>query len=170
MSINVREISLEDTKIINKWHNDRRLFDFLVGDFYGPSIEDTKKWIINYAQCKNKTFRGIVSINNEDIGVVYLIHNKKNSAEVGIFIADEKNRSKGYGKQMIAWLLKLGFEVLGFESIYLYTLEENKRAIKLYSNFGFKELKNKRTTITKNDVLKNIIYMQISKNHYLDIK
>ena len=170
MNMRVREISIEDTQIINKWHNDRRLYDFLVGDFYGPSIEDTKKWINNYSQCKNKTFRGIVFTDCEDIGVVYLIHNKKNSAEVGIFIADEKNRSKGYGKLMISWLLRLGFEVLNFESIYLYTLEENERAIKLYTDFGFAEAKNKRSTVTKNGVIKNTIYMQISKKHYLDIK
>lgn len=170
MNIHVREISINDAQIINKWHNDRHLYDFLVGDFYGPSIDDTKKWINNYSQCKNKTFRGIVSTNSEDIGVVYLIHNKINSAEVGIFIADENNRSKGYGKLMISWLLKLGFEVLNFENIYLYTLEENERAIKLYNDFGFAEVKNKRNIVTKNGVDKNTIYMQISKKHYLDIK
>lgn len=137
--INVRELSINDVLVMNKWHNNMKLFSFLVGNFYGPSLDETKKWISEYEKHNNHSFRGIVSNENgDDIGAVYLIDNNiPNEAEVGIFIADEAQRGRGYGYQMLGWLINFGFNVLKLNKIVLWTLEDNEHAIKLYEKFGF---------------------------------
>lgn len=161
-SIHVRELSQTDAKIINKWHNDKELYSLLVGKYYGPSLEETKKWIDSYLDRSNNTFRGIVSDENgEDIGVVYLVDNGDKKSEVGIFVADKNKRGQGFGEQMLKWLVDFGFNVLKLKEIELYTLEDNKNAIELYSKLGFVVDKSKGEIVEKDGVTKNAIYMHI---------
>ena len=163
--IHVRELSINDVSIMNKWHNDKDLFSFLVGNFYGPSIDETKKWISQYEKHINRSFRGIVSYENgQDIGAVYLIDNgNPNEAEVGIFISDEEQRGKGYGYQMIDWLLNFGFNVLKLNKIVLWTLEDNQHAIKLYQNFGFSFDSSLDKVVFKDEKKKTAKYMFLKK-------
>lgn len=163
--IHVRELSLSDIKIINKWHNDKNIFQYLVGNFYGPSMEESRKWIEQYLKYDNHTFRGVVS-NDEgvDLGVVYLIDCEKGKeAEVGIFIAEEKFRHLGYGQKMLCWLLDFGFHILKLEKIFLYTLENNKNAINLYKKMGFVFDNRKNKTVIKNGENLTAIYMELKR-------
>ncbi len=166
--INVRELSINDAIVMNKWHNNKELFSFLVGNFYGPSLDETKKWIFEYEKHINHSFRGIVSNEKgEDIGAVYLIDdNIPNEAEVGIFIANETNRGKGYGYQMLGWLLSFGFNVLKLDKIVLWTLENNEHAIKLYEKFGFSFDSSLDKAVTKGEVKKIAKYMFLMKENY----
>lgn len=61
------------------------------------------------------------------------------SAVLGIFIGDEKYRSKGYGTEAINLLLEYGFKYLNFHNISLTLLEVNERAHKCYLKCGFKD-------------------------------
>lgn len=166
--IHVRELSIIDTKIMNSWHNNRDLFTFLVGNFYGPSIEESEKWIHQYEERKNNTFRGIVSNEkSEDIGAIYLIDNNiQGEAEVGIFIAQQKQRGKGYGKEMLSWLINFGFNVLKLRNIVLWTLEDNAHAINLYQTFGFKFDSSKDQIVNKDGNKKIAKYMYLTKENY----
>ena len=165
--INVRELSINDVLVMNKWHNNKELFSFLVGNFYGPSLDETKKWISEYEKHINHSFRGIVSNEKgEDIGAVYLIDtNVPNEAEVGIFIANEINRGKGYGYQMLGWLINFGFNVLKLNKIVLWTLEDNEHAIKLYEKFGFSFDASLDKVVTKDNRKKNAKYMFLKKEN-----
>ena len=165
--INVRELSINDALVMNKWHNNKELFSFLVGNFYGPSLDETKKWISEYEKHINHSFRGIVSNEKgEDIGAVYLIDNKiPNEAEVGIFITNEIDRGKGYGYQMLGWLINFGFNVLKLNKIVLWTLEDNKHAIKLYEKFGFSFDASLDKVVTKGERKKNVKYMFLKKEN-----
>ena len=151
--IHVRELSLSDTKIINQWHNNKSIFNYLVGDFYGPTFKESQAWIKRYLQYENNTFRGIVSnADGIDLGVVYLIDcGNKKEAEVGIFIADERYRHLGYGEKMLCWLINFGFDVLKLNKIVLYTLENNKNAINLYEKLGFIADDSKDKVVNKNN-------------------
>lgn len=164
MRIRIRELSMLDALTINRWHNDKELFKYLVGNFYGPSIDETKLWISNYLDSNDSTFRGVVSNGDKDIGIVYLIALTEGESEVGIFIADKKDRGLGYGKEMLSWLISFGFSVLKLNKISLYTLESNKQAIKLYQSCGFVIDSNKNKIVTKNNKKQNVIYMYLNKD------
>lgn len=167
MRIRVRDLSINDINIINKWHNDKSLFEFLVGNFYGPSLDETKKWIEKY-QNEEKTFRGIISNENgKDIGIIYLINDTNlNEAELGIFIANKEYRHRGYGKEMFQWMLNFGFNVLKLNKIFLYALKDNNMAISLYKKYNFLENPTLSTKIVKNGKQADVVYMYLVKEKY----
>ena len=53
-------------------------------------------------------------------------------------IVDEKVRGKGFGKQLVASLLKKAFE-MGAQHSYLQVVQTNTVALNLYKQFGFKK-------------------------------
>jgi len=53
-------------------------------------------------------------------------------------VVDKEYRNKGYGREIVLSLLKLGKEN-GTMKAYLQVMENNPPALKLYSNIGFKE-------------------------------
>lgn len=168
MKIKVRDLSLNDIQIINKWHNSRELFTFLVGNYYGPTKKETYDWISKYTREKH-TFRGVVSDETgKDIGIIYLIRKSvANKAELGIFIAEEKDRHKGYGKIMLEWVLNLGFNVLKLDEIFLYVLEANEHAIRLYKKYCFKEDTTLSIFVKKEGKISKASYMHLGREDYV---
>jgi len=59
---------------------------------------------------------------------------------IGLYniVIDKEYRNKGYGREIVLSLLKLGKEN-GAKKAYLQVMENNPPALKLYSNVGFKE-------------------------------
>ena len=64
----------------------------------------------------------------------------KKEGELWIYIGDPTKRGKGISKYATELLLREGFEVLGFERIYLHVAEFNTVALRLYKRFGFIEV------------------------------
>lgn len=60
---------------------------------------------------------------------------------IGIYdiIVDKDYRNKGYGREIVLNLLKLGKEA-GAKKAYLQVMMNNPPALRLYSNIGFKEV------------------------------
>lgn len=59
------------------------------------------------------------------------------SAELGIMIGDKSAWNQGYGTEAVRLLLKVGFETLNLNRIYLHVFENNPRAIRAYEKAGF---------------------------------
>jgi diamine N-acetyltransferase len=59
------------------------------------------------------------------------------SAEVGLFIGDKSCWNKGYGTEVMRALLRLGFEKLNLNRIYLRVDEGNQGGIRAYEKAGF---------------------------------
>jgi diamine N-acetyltransferase len=59
------------------------------------------------------------------------------SAEVGIFIGDKSCWNKGYGTEVMQLLLRIGFETLNLNRIFLRVDEANKGGIRAYEKAGF---------------------------------
>lgn len=60
------------------------------------------------------------------------------TSELGIFIGEEDNLSKGYGSDAIRLILDYGFNQLNLNNIMLRVYSFNKRAIRAYEKCGFK--------------------------------
>ncbi len=59
------------------------------------------------------------------------------SAEVGLFIGEKSYWNRGYGTEVMRLLLRLGFETLNLNRIYLRVDEANKGGIRAYEKAGF---------------------------------
>ncbi|MGB5941960.1 MAG: GNAT family N-acetyltransferase [Leeuwenhoekiella sp.] len=84
--------------------------------------------------------------SNEAIGFIDLFDfdPKNKRAGLGILIDNEENRSKGFGQEAIALLLKYCFTYLDLHQVFANILEDNKGSIKLFEKLGFKRTGTKK--------------------------
>lgn len=62
---------------------------------------------------------------------------RNRSAEFGILIGDKSVWNQGYGTEAVRLLVKLGFETLNLNRIYLHVFGNNPRAVRAYEKAGF---------------------------------
>lgn len=87
------------------------------------------------------TFIYRIMLGDEMIGTVQLlrINRDERTAIVGRFlIGEEKHRGKGYGRQALREIVKLGFEEFGLNAVMLSVFDFNKGAIRCYESVGFR--------------------------------
>ena len=137
----LQPLKREDAKLLKEWD----AFDdpILSGYNYNNLNENQEEiWFL----MKQKRFRSnYFSIKDEKgklLGFIGLkeINNILNTAKLGIVIAPSFV-SNGLGTSVMQEFIRMCFDEFKFRKINLEVNEWNKRAIKLYKKFGFKEKK-----------------------------
>lgn len=87
-----------------------------------------------------------INVDNKNIGGIWLEKVDVNTVKLGVFIADEKYRNKGYGTFAINEIIRFA-KNLGYKSVVLNVRISNIKAFNVYQNIGFQETKR----FTKNN-------------------
>lgn len=93
------------------------------------------------------------------IGVCGLhgIDDHHGTASLGIYIAVEGLRGRGYGTEAVELLLRYGFVERGLENIWLHVYDTNPGAVRSYEKAGFREIGRRRlahrTARSRHDVI-----------------
>ena len=172
--VRLRALEMSDLDDILKFYNTLELRRFL-----GPPIVRSKKYVEQWLQKvsiwdpmrdghlylaveekKTKEFLGIARIED-----VRLPHNR---GEVGISIYDPERRGKGFGTDAMLVLLGVGFNILGLNSIYLDTMEDNERSIQVYEKIGFKRVGLLRETEYMDGAHKGLLIMDILRKEFME--
>lgn len=90
--------------------------------------------------------------------------------ELCIVILDKNNQDKWYWTEAIKLLQKYVFEVLWLNKLYLRYISINKRAWKVYSNLGFKEVGVMKKHNYALWEYSDEITMEIMKEEYFEMK
>ncbi len=115
----------------------------LMIQFAGPTFlfPITHEQLKKYVRDKNGKAYSVKDVNTGEIighagfGKIDLINR---SARIGrVLVGDRKNRSKGYGKQIILKLVEIGFNKMNLHRIDLGVFDFNTAAIKCYQACGF---------------------------------
>lgn len=145
--IRLELIKKEDLYKIVEWNRNKSADDLL--QWAGPlyeyplTISQVEKYFLDE---KNKEvvdtyIYKIINISTRDIiGTVELreIDRENKIARVCRFlIGEEKERGKGIGALALKEILRVGFEVKGFEKITLGVFDFNKGAVRCYEKAGF---------------------------------
>ena len=141
-------MNLEDIEKYVKWMNDFSTTDGLGSSSKVTTFESERAWLINNMDKKEQQFAIVLKETDKLIGNcgfcdINYLHQK---GEVGLFIGEEENRSKGYGTEALSLLVEYGFNYLNLKNIMLKVFSFNKRAIKSYEKIGFKVF-GKRTEV-----------------------
>jgi len=88
------------------------------------------------------------------------------SAEVGLFIGEKSYWNKGYGTEVMRLLLRLGFETLNLNRIFLRVDEANKAGIRAYEKAGFVHEGRFRQEIFKNGEYRDKLYMSVLRSEW----
>ena len=94
-------MDVEDAEIYVKWLNDFNVTDGLGMSCMVTSLKSEKEWLINNS---NQYQFAIVRLDDDKLlgsCGIQEIDQIRQCAEVGLFIGDEENRNKGYGKEVL---------------------------------------------------------------------
>ena len=163
-------MSVEDAAIYVKWLNDPTVSENIGMDTKITTLESEKEWL---KENQNKyNFAIVLKENDKLIGNISLIEVDliHRNAVLGIFIGDDSNRGKGYGKEAIKLLLEYGFNNLNLNNIMLSVYSFNKRAIKVYESLGFKKFGTRHKSHYFKGKFYDEIQMEILKEEYSEIE
>ncbi|MGQ4912113.1 MAG: GNAT family N-acetyltransferase [Candidatus Thorarchaeota archaeon] len=143
-SVRLRALEMEDLDDIMSHWNDLELRRFLSSTW--PHSRRAEHQWLEQATTLDPFKDGQMVLAIEDkktnrfLGTVafFDISKHHSRAEFGIAIHSPQDLGKGYGTDATRVMLWVGFHILGLNSIYLVTLDENKRAQKAYAKAGFK--------------------------------
>ena len=159
-------MSIEDAETHVKWLNDFSVTDGLGTSGQVRSLEKEKEWILKNS---NQYEFAIVRLeDNKLIGncSIHDLDQQKQCAEVGLFIGDEENRSKGYGQDVLNLLLDYAFNYLNLNNIMLKVFSFNERAINCYKKAGFKEIGRRRRACYLRGKHYDDVFMDILREEY----
>ena len=171
---NVRLRALEKSDLPNcvRWLNDRDVTQFLLHN--SPmSMAAEEKWF-EHQQTIPPTNGQVLAIEVLVEGQWVYIGNTGlhqidsiiREAEFGIFIGEKQFWNKGYGREATLLTLKLGFEDLNLNRIYLYVFESNPRGIAAYKAAGFVQEGLLREAMYKNGKYINVLVMSVLRSEW----
>ena len=157
-------ITKNDTPLIVKWRNNEKVRkNFIFQE------EFTEEMHNNWMDTKVKNGEVVQFIiklkeSNKPIGSVYFrdIDYKNQDAEYGIFIGENDERGKGYGKEVAKLALEYAFDTLKLKSIFLRVFADNESAIKSYEYAGFKKEKYVKNAVKIDGHYRDLVFMRIS--------
>jgi RimJ/RimL family protein N-acetyltransferase len=144
--IRLEFLESENYKKLVEW-NKNKSKDFLY-QWSGPwykypltekQIEDRVKNKANKPDSSLYIYKIILEATKEMIGTIELfkVDRIAGTAVAGKFLIDESQRGRGFGKQVLNELLKIGFNKLELKTININVFDFNVGAIKCYESVGF---------------------------------
>lgn len=169
-SIYLRALEATDVERCLAWHNDRNLYNTLVGPFRFVSRQAEQAWIEKRAAYSSTEISLAICVkaSHQHIGNAYLreIDWISRNSQLGIFIGDQNARSKGYGQSAIRQLLSYAFFDLGLIKVYVHVLADNEEAIHVYQRCGFQVEGRLKNHIFKKGGWKDLIAMGVCSEDY----
>ena len=137
--IRLEKFTEDDFEQFIGWMDTKKfMYQFGGASFTFPvTVEQLNKYAADPA---HRIYRVVDSATSRVIGHGSISHhNEKNKSArlCRILIADEQDRSKGYGRKLIQALLKICFEELALHRVDLGVIEYNKAAVRCYQSCGF---------------------------------
>lgn len=159
-------MNADDLMLYTKWMNDLEVTDRLGMSAQVTSTESEEKWLLDnnsnyqFAIVRKEEDRLIGNCGFQDFSPIH------QAAEVGLFIGEEQDRSKGYGSEVLTLLLDYGFHHLNLHNIMLKVFSFNERAIHCYEKVGFREFGRRSECYYVNGQFHDQIMMQILKDEW----
>jgi diamine N-acetyltransferase len=158
-NIKLRALEPEDLELLYEWENDDNYW--LISNTSSPFskytlksyIENSHKSIYETGQLRFmiEHIEDKITIGTIDVFEFDSFHKR---AGIGILIANEAYRRKGYAFMSLTCLIKYCFRTLQLHQLYCNILATNKESLDLFKKMGFTE-----TGIRKDWILTSIGYV-----------
>lgn len=136
----LRALERSDIDNFMQWVNNREITQYLLAFSVPVSRALEERWLENalYHTATDKVF-AIETLDGEYLGNCGLhgIDSISRHAELGIVIGKTDYLGQGYGTDAIQTLLRLAFDSLNLEKVYLHVYGNNTRGIRCYEKCGF---------------------------------
>lgn len=160
-------------QLIN-WINSEELLINWAGSLFSfPLTQSSMEWYLGNTNNPEKSdalvYRVVEAESGETIGHISLggISRKNRSARISrVLIGEERSKGKGYCKQMIKAVLKIGFEDLQLHKVSLGVYDFNSSALKCYQSAGFTIEGTMRDVLLHKEKWWSLIEMGILENEW----
>lgn len=134
----------QDAQQYYEWLNDPAVTDGVGTTANVMSLEGEQRWLAENAG--DYQFAIVLEEGDRLIGNCGIkeIDWKRRCGEVGLFLGNEADRGKGYGKEVLRLLLGYCFETLNLHNVQLHVFSFNARTIAAYKSAGFREAGRRR--------------------------
>ena len=143
-NINLRALEPEDLELLYEWENDDNYW--LISNTSSPFSKYTlKRYIENSHKSIYETgqLRFMIEHIEDKIAIgtidVFEFDSFHKRAGIGILIANEAYRRKGYAFMSLTCLIQYCFETLQLHQLYCNILSNNKESLDLFKKMGFTE-------------------------------
>jgi RimJ/RimL family protein N-acetyltransferase len=140
--LRLRRAEREDITKFHEWVNDPEVTEGL-SLLFPMSIEDEEHWYQNTLNQDIQERPFSIEVHTDDgwrlIGncSFFGIEREARSSEIGIMIGDKSMWNQGLGTESMKLLLRIGFETLNLNRIFLRVYSDNLRAKRSYEKAGF---------------------------------
>lgn len=94
------------------------------------------------------------------------IDQRARSSEVGIFIGDKSCWNQGYGAEVMRLLLRVGFETLNLNRVFLRVDAANKGGIRAYEKAGFAHEGRFRQGTYRDGQYEDMLFMSVLRSEW----
>ena len=166
----LRNLKIQDAPFMLEWMHDDELVQFFQANFRGKNVSDCEAFILTAEDEYNRNW-AICNDEDEYLGTVSLkrIDRKNGVAEYAIAMRKCAlgTGASRYGTQEV---LKIAFEELGLNRVYLNVLEDNVRANKFYEKMGFVYEGTFKEHVFVNGKYRNLKWFAMTKTDYVSGK
>lgn len=139
--MNLRELKFKDAGQMLEWMQDKDVVENLHKNFAVMTLDDCKTFIESSKNSESDYHLAIVNDYDEYQGTVSLknINKDNKSAEFGIVVR-KCSMGKGYSKEAMLEILRIGFEKIQLNDIYWCVSPMNGRALHFYDKNNFNRI------------------------------
>jgi len=140
--VRLRPVTETDLPCFLRWLNDPDINQWLALPESGPptTLEAEHAWYERTKKDPNQLVWAIETHGGHLLGNVALHRGfRADAAELGLFIGEKGEWSKGYGTDAVRTTLGHAFGQMGFRRISLHTDVENQRAHRCFAQCGFRQ-------------------------------
>ena len=132
----LRKLTMKDAPLMLEWMHDQLVVEYMKTNFMEKKIEDCESFIASAQDTSHNLHLALTDENDIYMGTVSLKNIKNSSAEFGITVRSCA-MGRGYAKQAMDEIIKIGFDQMGLDKIYWCVAPENRRAVRFYEKNGF---------------------------------
>ena len=163
-----RNLEMKDAPLMLEWMQDEELVRFLQANFEAKKLSDCEAFILAAAEDTQNRHWAICNDEDEYLGTISLkqIDRKNGNAEYAMVMRKCAlgTGASQYGAEEI---LRIAFEEMGLNRVYLNVLEDNVRANNFYEKFGFVFEGIFREHLYVNGEYRNLKWFALTKTDYL---
>jgi ribosomal-protein-alanine N-acetyltransferase len=158
----LRTLAPGDLERTHRWHNDRALYDTMLGAFRYVSRTAEEEWLQQKLAFSNREVNLAICLATDSthIGNIYLrdLDWIARHAEVaGLFIGEPEHRGQGYGTAALRLLIRHAFGDLGLLRLYALVLKRNQLIRQLLETCGFATEGTLRRHAYKNGAFEDVL-------------
>ncbi len=170
--IRLRRDERADLPKFVEWLNDPEVTHFLGAMHLPFSMVNEEQWFENMLKLRPEEQPFAIEIKDADgwrlVGNCgfFDIHWMVRSGEVGLFIGDKSCWNKGYGTEVMRLLLRVGFETLNLNRIFLRVDEANHGGIRAYEKAGFVHEGRFRKGTFQGGEYRDMLFMSVLRSEW----